>query len=84
MTQHTEKALDQLQLTEGKATENLATETIMKNATSLTSTTDKTWTATSAGRTIHADDILMRSLCNADEHTTGNIDRSRIIIKAVK
>ena len=32
------------------------------------------------GRIVRPDDILMRSICNADEQATGGIDRGRYII----
>ena len=34
------------------------------------------------GFVVRPDDLLMRSLCNGDEHATGHVDRSRYMLPA--
>ena len=37
---------------------------------------------TTPGFVVRPDDLLMRSLCNGDEHATGHVDRSRYMLPA--
>ena len=36
--------------------------------------------STTPGFVVRPDDLLMRSLCNGDEHATGHVDRSRYML----
>jgi len=38
--------------------------------------------STTPGFVVRPDDLLMRSLCNGDEHATGHVDRTRYMLTA--